>query len=213
MPGEATGRSQSPRERAGHPQTVRAGRLAVPFLIAALALPATLEQARLRMTNVDKVAEKVAAEAKPKDLVLVNYWFFGVSFQRYYKGQARWMTMPAMADHRFHRYDLLKARMAADDPNRDVRRAIRRTLRSGRRVWVVGTLDAPPPGQPPLAVPPAPGAPTGWQDAPYCLSWSQQLAVYLEAHAQRHDQYLVRAGGPVNGFEHLWLHVFRWWRE
>jgi hypothetical protein len=196
---------------------LRMGRLAVPFLIAALALPVTLQRARTRMTNVDHVAQELAADAAPQDLVVVNYWFFGISFQRYYdaqaQGAARWMTMPRIEDHRFHRYDLFKVKMMAADPNRDVIRAIRRTLRSGHRVWVVGTLDSPPPGQPARSLPPAPGAPSGWSDAPYCLVWSEQLTVYLETHARQHIRYYVRPTEPVNGYEHLALHAFQWWKE
>jgi hypothetical protein len=192
---------------------LRALRWAVPLLLAALALPATFQEARTRMTNIRRAAEMIADAAGPKDLVVVNYWFYGVSFQRYYQGEARWMTVPRIDDHRFHRYDLLKARMAMVDPNRELYRALRRTLRSGHRVWVVGTLDAPPLGAPVAVLRPAPGRFSGWSDAPYCLGWSRQLHVYLAEHTRRVEQRRAGVGGAVNSYEHVALFVFGGWRD
>jgi hypothetical protein len=192
---------------------LRAVRFAAPILLAALMLPATAGEAALRMTNVDQIARTVAEGAGRRDLVLVNYWFYGVSFQRYYQGEARWMTLPALEDHRFHRYDLVKACMMDDDPTRDVRRAIRRTLRSGHRVWVVGTLDTAPAGQPPLDPPPAPAAATGWQDGAYYVAWSQQIQAYLNEHALPPALITPPSEGPVSGFEVLNLWVFRQWQD
>lgn len=192
---------------------LRMARLATPVLLAALLLPALSHDVTVRMTNVDRAAPAVAAGAARHDLVLVNYWFYGVSFQRYYQGEARWMTVPALEDHRFHRYDLVKARLMEDDPLRDVIRAIRRTLRSGHRVWVVGTLDAAPAGQPALHLPPAPAAPSGWRDGPYYLAWSQQTEAYLREHA-RHQTFITPPiDGPVSGLEYLTIRVFRQWRD
>jgi hypothetical protein len=197
---------------ARHP-ALSAARLVAPLLIAVLAFRATAEEATVRMTNVDQVARLVSASAGRRDLVLVNYWFYGISFQRYYRGAARWMTLPAIEDHRFHRYDLLKARMTSDEPSFEVVRAVRRTLRSGHRVWVVGTLDVPPEGRPALDLPPAPEAASGWQDGPYCLSWSQQLQVYLREHATHDSVITLPDEVPVNGFEYLRIRVFEQWQE
>jgi hypothetical protein len=188
---------------------LRAVRLVIPILLAALMLPVTAQEAAVRMTNVDQVARTVAEGAGRRDLVLVNYWFYGVSFQRYYQGEARWMTLPALEDHRFHRYDLVKAFMMDDDPTWGVIRAIRRTLRSGHRVWVVGTLDTAPAGQPPLDPPPAPAAATGWQDGPYYMAWSQQIQAYLNEHALPPALITPPPDGPVSGFEYLNLWVFK----
>lgn len=191
---------------------LRVARLGVPILLAALALPSAAAEAKVRMTNVDQVARFVGSAARPRDLVLVNYWFYGISFARYYRGEARWMTLPRLGDHRFHRYDLLKARMTEDLPNRELLRAVRRTLRSGHRVWVVGTLDDPPAGRPPLALPPAPRAASGWQDGPYCLSWSQQMAAYLRESTREQNLLELPDDGPVSGYEYLTVRVFRGWR-
>jgi hypothetical protein len=199
---------RSPAARA-----VRILQAAAAALLAVLLLPAAAREAEVRMTNVDQVARTVAEGAGRRDLVLVNYWFYGISFQRYYQGRARWMTLPALEDHRFHRYDLVKACMMDDAPTWDVVRAIRRTLRSGHRVWVVGTLDTAPDGQPPLDLPPAPAAPSGWRDNPYYMAWSQQIQSYLHEHALGQVSIVPPDLGPVSGFEYLNVWVFRQWQN
>jgi hypothetical protein len=78
-----------------------------------------------RQTNVDVAARTVAARAAPGDLVIVTPWQLGIPFQRYYCGTAPWMTIPSIADHRVHRYDLMKAKMISQDPIDDLGRAIR----------------------------------------------------------------------------------------
>lgn len=186
----------------------RTARLAVAGLaVLALALPA-LGLARTRMTNMDRVAERIAAEASPDDLVVLVPWQNGIGYQRYGRGPARWVTVPDLADHRFHRYDLVKARMAQPDPLRDVLDAVERTLRAGGRVWVAGELDIPRPGQPVPVLPPAPAPGTGWQDVPYLQVWSLQLGAFLREHATGGGRVPVSANGPVSGFERLDLYVF-----
>ncbi|HVT04165.1 MAG TPA: hypothetical protein VHL58_12425, partial [Thermoanaerobaculia bacterium] len=46
----------------------------------------------LRQTTVDLAAESVAGQAGAGDLVLVYEWMNGITFQRYYRGQAAWET-------------------------------------------------------------------------------------------------------------------------
>jgi len=63
-----------------------------------------------RQTNIDIVARTVAARAASTDLIVVAPWQFGVTFQRYYRGPASWVTIPSIADHQVHRYDLIKSK-------------------------------------------------------------------------------------------------------
>ena len=200
---------------AGGPAPARWLRAAAAILLVVTLWPAALGAAMLRMTNVDHVARALEQDAGPRDLILVNEWYYGVSFHRYYhgraQGRARWMTVPALADHRVHRFDLLKEKMMAEDPLRDVRRAVRRTLRRGGRVWVVGRLEPPPAGGP-LALPPAPNPRWGWLDAPYVVSWSQQLSALLEEQSTRKRTIRIPAGGRVNGMEALGVWRFGGWR-
>lgn len=196
---------------------VRIIRVAVPavaVLVAILLLPATYKDSRIRMTNVDTTAQILQTQAEPRDLVIVNPWFVGISFGRYYHGPAPWLTLPDLADHRMHRYDLLMERMRSDAPIADVLDAARRTLASGGRVWVAGSFQAPPAGQAPPRLGPAPeGSPWGWQDVPYSVSWSMQLGAFLRDHAARGGEVEVPAPGPVSDFERVRLHVFEGWRE
>ena len=73
------------------------------------------EAARHRMSNVDLVTSRLHEIARPGDLVLVHQWYNGVTFNRYYHGPARWMTVPPIGYYRFHRYDIVKQQMMLSD--------------------------------------------------------------------------------------------------
>jgi hypothetical protein len=189
--------------------------LAVPVLLGIVALPYTAREATVRMTNVDLVARRLASEARPRDLVLVDQWFYGVSFNRYYRGPADWMTLPDLQDHRFHRYDLVKAQMTARDPLRGVLGAVQSTLRSGHSVWWVAGCEAPPVppvDDPPPSLPPAPHAPSGWADVPYYRVWTRQVEAFLHHHTRLQTVLPVALGQPVNRYECLTIRRFQQWK-
>jgi hypothetical protein len=140
-----------------------------------------------RQTNVDVAARTVAAEAGHGDLVLVAPWPFGITFQRYYGGAAPWMTIPNIADHQVHRYDLMKLKMLSPRPVDDLVDAIRATLSSGNRVWFVGGLNLPPPEEGPMLLPPAPASRFKWDNRAYTAAWWQQLSVFAVTHANSID--------------------------
>ena len=63
-----------------------------------------------------------------------------------------------------------------------------RTLASGHRVWLVGSLPEPIPGEaevPSLPPPTGSNAPSVWFDADYTHIWGRQLADFLSKHAQQ----------------------------
>jgi len=140
-----------------------------------------------RQTNVDVAARTVAAQATPGDLIIVTPWQFGIPFQRYYRGTAPWMTIPSIADHRVHRYDLMKAKMISQHPIDDLGQAVRATLDSGGRVWFVGGLNLPPPEDGPMVLAPAPASRFKWDNRAYTASWWQQLSVFAISHANKVD--------------------------
>jgi hypothetical protein len=193
----------------GRRLALAAGALA---LGVALFLPAR-GSAALRQTNVDLIAQAVTRAASPADLVLVNPWYDGISFGRYYHGSTPWLTLPEITDHRFHRYDLLKPRLASPRPINDVLEALGATLGAGHRVWLVGGLHMLKPGYRVLTLPPAPLSHWGWSDVPYSVAWSQQVGAFLQAHALRGGAVNVPAPGPVSDYERLRLLVFDGWRE
>jgi hypothetical protein len=190
----------------------RLARVALAVALAAAMLPYELPRLRLRMTNADLVARRLASAAAPDDLVLVSPWYYGVSFNRYYRGPASWMTLPDLPEHDVHRYDLLKARLAAPHPIDDVLAAAQRTLSGGHRVWLVGQLRLPPPGQAPPVLPPAPASPAGWHDFPYVESWALQLGAMLRAHAGALARVPVPSPDPVSPLEDMTLAVAAGWR-
>jgi hypothetical protein len=122
----------------------------------------------------------------------------GISYLRYARGSTPWMTLPDLADHRIHRFDLLQVRLAEPDPLRDVLGAVERTLRSGHRVWVAGNVEIPPPGAALSAL--------DLQDG------SQRFGAFLRDHATQGGRMPVPWNGPVNGYERLELLVFSGWR-
>ena len=190
----------------------RLARVVLAVVLAAAMLPYELPRLRLRMTNADLVARRLATAAAPDDLVLVSPWYYGVSFNRYNRGPANWMTLPDLPEHDVHRYDLLKARLAAPHPIDDVLALVQRTLRAGHRVWLVGQLRLPPPGQAPPVLPPAPASRAGWHDFPYVESWAMQLGAVLRAHAGVLARVPVPSPDPVSPLEDMTLAVAAGWR-
>ena len=192
---------------AGGTARVRVGRTAAAVLLAAVLFVPAVRTAKTRMTNVDLLARAIEERAGPRDLVLVNEWYMGISFNRYYRGETRWMTVPRIADHRMHRFDLIKEKMRSADPLLEVRRAMRRTLRERGRIWVVGHFKVPP-DETPRWPPPAPRGRSGWRDGPYTTAWTEQIALFLETSAARSKRVRVRAGGKVSGMEDLRIWVY-----
>jgi hypothetical protein len=157
-------------------------RVAAVALVAAAQVVPLWQHLTTRQTNADLVAREVARSADPHDLVVVVPWYYGVSFNRYYAGPARWLTLPEIADHRIHRYDLLKPRLASPHPLDDLLQEVAATLRSGHRVWVAGNTSWTRIGEV-ETMPPAPSTPDGWHDYFYMLAWSRSFGRFLERHA------------------------------
>jgi len=69
-------------------------KLAAALFLGIVQIPAAWQAANLRMTNVDLLAESVAALATENDLVVVKPWNYGITLQRYYHGAAPWICLP-----------------------------------------------------------------------------------------------------------------------
>jgi hypothetical protein len=165
------------------------------------------------MTNLDVVAAKLEELAAPADLVVVFPWVCGITFERYYRGAAAWITLPDFEEHEFHRHLWVAEKMKLGDragaPELD---RVERTLRAGQRVWVVGALVAPPPGQPLPPLPPAPSGPQGWRAAPYLDHWERQLGALLQEHGRDLWRIALPDLGAVNAWENLPLIQVEGWR-
>lgn len=188
----------------------RAPRLAVAaltVLVLAFGLPRVLGTLRQPQTNVDAIARELEANASPRDLVIVNPWVYAISFARYYDGRAPFTTIPPLPDHRLHRYDRVREIMQREDPTAPLRARVEAVLQSGGRVWIVGGLSAPPPGQAPPRLPPPPLPDTGWNAEPYETAWSMELSALLRRHATR-----ARDVATPPAREFAYLRVFEGWR-
>jgi hypothetical protein len=171
----------------------RAARLVVFLVISVVSTFSVWPAVQRRYTNVDQVVTQLARGATANDLVLVTFWETGITFSRYYRGAAPWMTLPDIEDHRVHRYDLVKQWLARPEPLRHVLGSVGRTLETGHRVWIVGDLPF-----------------VGPQDGPGDTMFSI-TAYYLQTRALRIDRVPV-APGHVNPYEHLPILVAEGWR-
>lgn len=190
--------------------------LALAAVAAGFSLPRALPAADLRLTNVDLVVTALRPLAVKGDLVIVNPWYCGITFDHYNHLPADWVTLPPISFHQFHRYDLLKPQMMAADqtaPMQPVLRQIQTALQAGHRVYLVGGLEFLPPNQGLPVLPPAPGSQFGWSDFPYIRVWSMQAARFIQNHALQAQQIPVPAGEAhtVNGWENLPVLAVQGW--
>lgn len=190
-------------------------RLIVVLVLAIATIPPSVRSVGMRRTNVDVIASQLRQSAKPGDVVLVNVWYYGVSFNRYYDGAAPWMTIPPIGFHRFHRYDLTKQRMGLSDQTLAVSAAVSAasaSLRRGDRVFIVGYLPFPQVADAPRALPagPLPGA--GWAEDAYHAQWGAMVGYYLRRHAGRISEVAVSPPGHVSDYENLGLTIVEGWR-
>ena len=181
--------------------------------LAALLLWPAWTHAALRMTNVDLVAQWLNREAGPQDIVIVNPWYFAPSFQRYYHGKAGWETVPPLEDRKLHRYDLIKGHMVRTDSMQPVIERLTQCLKGGNRVWVLGNVLVPRPGQNAPDVPVAPTSSNGWHDELYLRVWSLQMGQALRAHARTRERVPVAEVQSVNNLESPPLQVFAGWQD
>ncbi len=187
--------------------------IAVATATAITSMPSTWEMAHIRQSNVDQIAARLETLAEQGDLIVVDPWAYGITFQRYFHKPVEWLTVPLMADHRIHRYDLLKQQMESRDPLGPLMSRMTDTLKSGHRIWVVGNIEVPPDNESPLVLPPAPNSPVGWSEGDYQLSWSRQIGYFFRLHAQRGQLIDIPITQAINPFENANLVRVDSWQE
>jgi hypothetical protein len=199
-----------------HTPALRIARLALALLLAGATLLPTTREVQKRMSNVDLVAARLNEIALPGDVVLVNAWFYGISFSRYYHGQASWMTVPPIGSHRFHRDDLVRKMMMMPDQAAPVRLVTDRAtaaLRDGYRVFIVGGVVFPAGVQPPIPLPAAPfPGEEPWHEGRYLEQWTLMLGYFLQQHSIKLAALPVAVPSAVNKFENVPLLVAEGWR-
>lgn len=184
------------------------GMVRIGFLAGLIAwgiIPAWKE-AHTRRSDVDLIAAAISANASEQDVVVVPVWE-GITFNRYYRGRAPWMTIPPINSHLVHRSDLVWKKMNEQLNQREtmapILEAATNALRSGHRVWLAGEL--PSGGSKPT------GSTNQWLGT-YLLYWNGQLATCLQANALREETFDLSAGGPVCYLENLRLRRFSGWQ-
>ncbi|MGD0350234.1 MAG: hypothetical protein ABSB84_07980 [Verrucomicrobiota bacterium] len=196
------------------PRTFRAAAFGFIAATALIAVPFAQRDLDWHFTNVDRLARQLAAEAAPQDFIVVTPWFCGITFERYFKAPTPWQTLPPLADHSRHRYDLVQEQMKTPNALQPVYDGIAATLQSGHRVWVVGNMQIPEPGTPlPGDLPPPPLKHSGWSDLPYSGRWAAQAAGFLENHSLQFERVDHETNANVNYYESLQLFEASGWRN
>jgi hypothetical protein len=188
------------------------GRTILALLLAAgFSYPAT-QALRARQTNVDLVARRLEGLAGREDLILINPWFYGVSFQHYFHGSASYSTIPPLEDHRSHRADLLVKEMMSPDALAPTLQTMTETLQGGHAIWLVGPVDFLPAGQKPRAIAPATEETKKARTPDFSQMWSEQTGFFLQTHGGHFERVQVSNNKPVSRYENLPLSVIRGWR-
>jgi hypothetical protein len=191
----------------------RIGVLAIA-MFALVVSPSAYSALRWRQTNGDLLAAQVAKSANAADYIIVHPWYYGVTFAYYYRGTAKWTTLPPITDYRFFRYDLIKEKLQTPNAIVPVLDQVKSTLQSGHRVWIVGDVlkqhYKTAPGEPPAA----PNGSMGWLDEPYSSAWGYELGYLLEQHAAKTmrvaEDYTNSV--PINWMEKMTLTVASGWQ-
>jgi hypothetical protein len=166
-----------------------------------------------RFTSVDLAAKKVSALADEKDFVVVTPWQVGITFAHYFNGPCAWTTVPPVADHSAHRYDLIQLQMANPDAMQQVLERLAATLRAGGVVWVVGGINDPGGAALPASLPPPPLPASGWHETPYRITWNNQLGWLLRRHATNLAEIKPLTTRPLADIEPVTLQKVTGWRD
>jgi hypothetical protein len=190
-------------------------RLAGCVLVAGAGLRVCMAALPMRMTNIDLIAQTLAEEASGKDLIVINRWFLGPGYERYHAAKAPWTTLPPLAGHRFHRFDMVKALMEEPDqtaPVLPLLAQIQKTLEGGGRIYFVGGVLFPPEGGSAPIPGPAPLARTGWDATPYEDSWAMQVGEFVREHAARGRWVWASSPVRVSGLENPGVLINEGWK-
>ncbi len=198
----------------GHARAAVLGFSIVVVAFAGVVVFADQKAVNWRLTNVDLLCQRLAAEAAPEDLVVVSPWYCGITFERYFKGPSHWETAPPLADHSLARYDLVHAQMKKTGVMQPLLTRAEAALRAGHRVWLVGMMAVPEPGvSVPADLPPPPLPHSGWADRPYTETWVLQLNQFLSNHSREFKLVFETPQGNLNFMENLQFYRVEGWHD
>lgn len=198
----------------GHVRAAVLGFSGVTVAAACVVIFSEQKAVNWRFTNLDLLCPQLAAEAEPGDFIIVSPWYCGITFQRYFKSAARWETVPPLADHAFARYDLVHEQMRKPAVVQPLIAQAEAALRAGHRVWLVGMMAVPAPGEtPPADLPPPPLKFSGWSDRPYTENWVMQVNQFLSNHSQEFKKVFETPNGNLNFMENVQLYRIEGWHD
>lgn len=198
-----------------HSERARVARVASVLLIGVATFIPAFNAVKMRMTNVDRVATRTQSVAIGSDFIVISQWEYGVSWNRYYRGLAKWTTIPPIGFHRWHRPDIIKKGMIATDPAAPVypvESRIAATLRAGHRVFIVGGLPLPPPGQNPALLARPTLHANGWAEDYYDMRWYTIVGYFIQQHATNVVALSHASTANVSNYENVPLLVATGWR-
>jgi hypothetical protein len=190
--------------------------LAFIVVTALISLPYTYASAKSHFSNMESCAQLLETDAAPDDYILVCPWHSGITFSYYFKGATPWETVPPLADHSAHRYDLVMQQMENTNALVPLFQKVSETLQSGHRVWIASDRDwivIPQPGTPaPVTLPLPPLNYTGWAWSRYSEVWAGQTAHFLADHSAAFQQLPQTNSTETFGEENTKIFVARGWR-
>jgi hypothetical protein len=181
-------------------------------LTAATFVPSAYHWSQVRRTNCDLAAATVTKHADENDLVIVTRFTHALTFQRYYHGQATWMSVPGVADHRQHRWDLARAAMMNPNSIQDILAPIKHELKAGHKVFLVGKFPRSEPKRPEPIAPADETRPAGKLVA-YLDNWHRQIAYLLWKHAVAAERIPLNDTQPVDVRENDEVSAFSGWKD
>lgn len=191
----------------------KALRVCLAAAVALLATGRAVRAVQARQTNLDALAAQLEKLSSASDFILVDPWYCGATFGRYYKGAAPWTTLPPLEDQTLQRVDLVRDYMVSEKPIEPVLKKMAAALKSGGRVWLVGALPFSRTPQAPPELPPAPAGGLGWNHGAYSQAWAGQAAYFVQTRALRARLVGVPAGGEVSWYENLPLMEVEGWKK
>jgi hypothetical protein len=180
---------------------------------AAVLAPTAYQASHVRLTNADLVANTIAGRAQAQDLVVVDYYLYAISFNRYYHGQAPWLSVPNISDATLHRWDLLKEAMNQPNPIQPILKRIDETLLAGHEVYIVGLVPPTHAADFPPDLPIASQNSFGWILWPYVRRWTDQVAYTAQVHSAHGTLIPIRGEDPTSNAERIRAAVVSGWKD
>jgi hypothetical protein len=184
------------------------------ILIVLLSMMPIWQDAHTRRTNIDLIAIQLQREASPKDLIILNPFWYTISFSYYYKGDTPWLALPGVTpDLAVDPYPTVYDLMSLKDPMQPIFVRMRETLERGNRIWFVGSFMVPKRKTRLLTLGPAPDPTYHWNNGVFVTSWSLRVGDFVQTHTLHKTSSIISSSQKVNEFENIPLVVVSGWRS